>query len=78
MQISQVWQVFWQFVSTVQVWHFVGSLMSAIEQVLLRRTDFEPPPGSGTAQQPKQSQPFGVSFPQKSMQRWDWVFGQFL
>jgi hypothetical protein len=51
----------------VQVGHFVGSFTSASVQVGKSRMFFVPPVGSGTVQQPKQSQPLGVSLVQKSM-----------
>jgi len=70
MQTSHCAQVFMQLGTGVHGLHFVGSLMSACVQ------DPEPftsepsqtnlPLPEGNSQQPKQSQPFGVMFKQKS------------
>jgi hypothetical protein len=61
MQSSHVPHVLLHCALCTHVGHFVGSLMSASEQVLTMWIVVLPPPGSGILQQPKQSQPFGVN-----------------
>jgi len=78
MQSSHVSHVFAQLACCVHGGHFTGSLMSAMEQVPARRTDFDVPFASLTAQHPKQSQPFGVSFWQLFTHAALCVGGQFL
>src|SRR5258705_6042772 len=62
----------------VQVGHLVGSFTSASVHVGMSKMLFVPPPGTGTVQQPKQSQPLGVILVQKSMHCWLCCVGQFL
>lgn len=57
--------------------HLVGSSMLAMLHVPDKTTDLMPP-AVGTAQQPKQSQPLGVTLRHVSMHVCDCVAGQFL
>src|SRR5438552_1499696 len=68
-------QVFMQLVCCVQAGHLVGSPNDAAVQVGSSRIGLSTP---GTAQQPKQSHPFGVMAWQWSMHFCDCVVGQFL
>jgi hypothetical protein len=66
-------QVFMQLVCCVQTGHLAGSPKDAAVHVASSRIGWATP---GTAQQPKQSHPFGVMAWQWSMHFWDWVVGQ--
>ena len=59
-QSSHLSHVFTQSADCVHAGHFVGSLMSARVQVFVMKMFLVPPAGSGMAQHPKQSHPFGA------------------
>ena len=76
MHSSQWPQLLKQPITGWQVWHLVGSLTLAMSHEPLPLPSSEPshtnlPVPAGSSQQPKQSQPFGVSGLQKSRQACD-------